>query len=418
MAATPQSRLRQLILRALLDFDEYGGRRADVLAAIEGMGFEWTAEDVMSPHSRPFESRWRNSASYEFADMRREGLAVPDWGDGVWALTRAGVRAAESLAEVAWDILPGTYLSREERRRRFGGSTYGGIEPSVQTPNVFVYSDPSAGAEYGYNFDGWAPDGSMFLYTGEGRRGDQTLREGNRAVAQHVEQGRALRVFVADGLIGQTQAKNQRYVGEFRVDPNMPFVRSEAADVDGVDRVVLVFRLLPVGDVWRRDGDESEFAVPEPDRAEVEEQPGAEEALLENDAGLPFMFGAREAGIALRRETALVNRFESLLHSRGHRTSRYRVRPRGQLRPLFTDLYDHTDRILYEAKASATRECVRMAIGQLLDYRRYVPINSRASLLLPSCPAPDLLELIADLGLGCVVEADDQPGSAPFTVVI
>jgi hypothetical protein len=48
---------------------------------------------------------------------------------------------------------------------------------------------------------------------------------------------------------------------------------------------------------------------------------------------------------------------------------------------------------LIEAKASVTRDTVRMAIGQLADYGRFVPGAARA-ILLPERPADDLISLL------------------------
>jgi len=73
------------------------------------------------------------------------------------------------------------------------------MEPSAKTPNVFIYSDPSRGMAHGYTFDGWAPDGEVFLYTGEGPVGDQLMRDGNKALLDHKKDGKAVRLFVADG---------------------------------------------------------------------------------------------------------------------------------------------------------------------------------------------------------------------------
>jgi hypothetical protein len=44
----------------------------------------------------------------------------------------------------------------------------------------------------------------------------------------------------------------------------------------------------------------------------------------------------------------------------------------GDTKPLFTDLYDKTTGTLVEAKGSVKRESIRMAIGQIADYRRHV----------------------------------------------
>ena len=58
----------------------------------------------------------------------------------------------------SWTLEAGAVLSRRDRRLQYGGAPYGGIEQSAQSLNVFIYSDPSAGAAYGYNYDGWNED--------------------------------------------------------------------------------------------------------------------------------------------------------------------------------------------------------------------------------------------------------------------
>ena len=109
-----------------------------------------------------------------------------------------------------------------------------------------VYSDPSQGEQYGYQYDEWLDDESgTFLYTGEGRVGDQTLSDGNRAILEHVRDGRVLRVFFTLAGSAQPGGKLQRYVGAFRVDPKAPYEWRTAPDTEGNARKVVVFRLLP-----------------------------------------------------------------------------------------------------------------------------------------------------------------------------
>ena len=47
---------------------------------------------------------------------------------------------------------------------------------------------------HSYGFDGSA-EPNLFHYTGEGLVGDQQFTHGNRAIRDHRQQGRALRVF-------------------------------------------------------------------------------------------------------------------------------------------------------------------------------------------------------------------------------
>jgi hypothetical protein len=68
---------------------------------------------------------------------------------------------------------------------------------------------------------------------------------------------------------------------------------------------------------------------------------------------------------------------------------------------LFTDVYDPSRRLLIEAKASATRNDVRTALGQILDYSRSVD-HAHKAVLLPSQPPRDLRELLLMYGVGVI----------------
>ena len=109
---------------------------------------------------------------------------------------------------------------------------------------------------------------------------------------------------------------------------------------------------------------------------------------------------------ATRIESGLVARYTNFLEASGHNVRRWRLLPRGEMRPLFTDIYDEQALELCEAKGTATRESVRTAIGQLLDYRRYIPIEGlRLAVLLPHRPSDDLVDLVTGLEISCVCES-------------
>jgi hypothetical protein len=99
-----------------------------------------------------------------------------------------------------------------------------------------------------------------------------------------------------------------------------------------------------------------------------------------------------------------VARYLSQLEKEGHTCVRYRIRPPGELRDLYTDIFDQTENVLYEAKGVATREAVRMALGQLLDYSRHVPGDPSPAVLLPARPSDDLVALLQKNKIGCVYE--------------
>ena len=306
-----------------------------------------------------------------------------------------------------WDLAPGDEMTRAERRAAYGGAEYGGIEPSTSSPNVFVYSDPGRGTAYGYDYDGWDPDDpTLFLYTGEGPEGDQQLTFGNKAIASHVEAGRALRLFVANGFVSGTRVKRQLYVGEFRIDGELPYVRAEAPGTSKALRSVLVFRLRPVGPVHRREEDVSHTTLATTSSAEPQPISAAELAAPEDHAAATYDVAGSEGGTARRRESDLAKTYQQWLEARGHEVRRWRIRPRGELRDLWTDLFDTTDNVLFEAKGVATRDAIRRAIGQLLDYRRHIPTDPSLAVLLPARPADDLVDLLDSLNIACVYAAE------------
>ena len=85
-------------------------------------------------------------------------------------------------------LVPGQTIKRSELQDRYGGRRQGGISPSKQTPNVFLFTDQARGAIHGYIYDGQSDDG-LYHYTGEGQAGDQRMVQGNRAIRDHRAEG-------------------------------------------------------------------------------------------------------------------------------------------------------------------------------------------------------------------------------------
>jgi hypothetical protein len=294
----------------------------------------------------------------------------------------------------------GAHLTREERAARYGGAKFGGIEPSRRSPNVFLYSDPAEGEAFGYNFDGWNEEGSVFLYTGDGQVGDQLFRDGNKAVANHVEDGRTLRLFLADGLVEGTNTKSQRYVGPFRLDAELPFFYEEAPDRNGDLRTVIVFRLVPDGDTDIRSSDRSATGDP----VAVTQ---ANLVDVETHATPTYEQSGSQPVTAVRAESELVARYRKAAAAQGHTFKRWKIVPPGELRPLFTDPYDQSANELIEAKGTATRGAIREAIGQLFDYRRHIPPDDpHLAVLLPHRPSEDLVDLLHTCAITCIYETD------------
>jgi hypothetical protein len=276
-----------------------------------------------------------------------------------------------------WQLAPGDSVERKELHAMYGGRTQGGIGPSRRSPNVFIFSDPVAGERHGY-FDGWRDDG-CFHYTGEGQYGDQRMKSGNAAILRHAEEGRALRVFMgARGVV--------TYEDEFELDRDDPYYETDAPETnDGPVRKVIVFRLQP------------KTIAPKQSRSPLDPVLDAVVAKVPVEQQWTekvFVAPSHEERESERREQKLVRALEVHLRKRGHEVCRLKIVPPGEAKPLFCDLRDVTADSLVEAKGSVTREAIRMAIGQLADYGRFVDGRPHLAVLLPEQPRADLLKLL------------------------
>jgi hypothetical protein len=105
---------------------------------------------------------------------------------------------------------------------------------------------------------------------------------------------------------------------------------------------------------------------------------------------------------ARRREAQLVHDFQTFLEAQGDTIKRKELRPPGTTHALHNDIFNKTRNQLIEAKASRTRGDIRMAIGQLADYARFVKGSPRQAVLLQAKPHPDLLHLLRSQGIGTI----------------
>ncbi|MBW8702308.1 hypothetical protein MBT84_22120 [Streptomyces sp. MBT84] len=288
---------------------------------------------------------------------------------------------------------------------------------------LFVFSDPHKSKEHGYNFDGWSEgddQGPVFDYTGTGPNGDQVLSGLNGTLLHHQEQGLELHLFISDGYVKSGGAKRQRWVGRMVVDAQNPYEERWDYDTKGTLRKVFVFRLRPV-DVELTDmrpGDavqpaEKTVVLPIPPQAE----PGATRKKTEKHrTGQTVAKVSVGERIVNRREGQLFTAFEEHLEKAGHTFGSFQIRVAGETSTLTPDLYDETDHVLYEGKGLTTRPNVRMAIGQLADYRRHLKNADtlRVAVLLPSEPTPDVKALLEAEGVGLVFRTDNGFSGFPL----
>lgn len=174
--------------------------------------------------------------------------------------------------------------------------------------------------------------------------------------------------------------------------------------------MVLVFRLI-------RENDASAGYAPAPTREARNEHgktPDADESddfdtqladleLVPSERNMVMEYETfpRTGAKAKREEAKLVRQFETWLRAQGHEVKRVRIMVPGERHTLVTDPFDVTTNTLYEAKSAGDRATVRLGIGQILDYLRFMP-QARGTLLLPTEPSRDLQALIKSCGLGLV----------------
>jgi hypothetical protein len=219
------------------------------------------------------------------------------------------------------------------------------------------------------------------------RRSDQQMKSGNAAILNHEADGRALRVFMgARGFV--------TYEDEFELDAEQPWYTTDAPETgDGPVRKVIVFRLRP------------KTIEPRPSRSRLDAALNgviAQVPIEQQWTEKVFIAPSHEEREAERKEQKLVTALEAHLKRKGHDVFRLKILPEGEAKPIFCDLRDATADTLVEAKGSVSREAIRMAIGQLADYRRFVDKESKAAVLVPERPRADLLALLESQGIDAI----------------
>jgi hypothetical protein len=139
------------------------------------------------------------------------------------------------------------------------------------------------------------------------------------------------------------------------------------------------------------------------DRPNLEDRPGGPESEPTEFAYPP------RSGIILRKELARVHRY---VDTQGSVIRRYRSPVPATGITLYSDAFRETDRLLIEAKSDAERGSIRMALAQLLDYKRFLEQPLQSCVLVPVRPVDDLVDLLSSHGIGIIYE--DGPESGRF----
>ncbi len=108
----------------------------------------------------------------------------------------------------------------------------------------------------------------------------------------------------------------------------------------------------------------------------------------------------------IRQEALLVKRYRQSLD---HDLNRYRLyTPAGMI--LTIDAIDEERGLLIEAKSGIERSMLREALGQVLDYCRFMPSNPHPAILVPERPIPELLDLFHAHGITVIFETEPRSG--------
>jgi hypothetical protein len=93
-------------------------------------------------------------------------------------------------------FIPDLLYKRRAIHDEYGGNWQSGICPSTKYPYIFIFSGAS-GKQHGYK-DEWQNE-DIFAYTGEGQKGDMQFTRGNLALRNHLENGKRVFLFEAEG---------------------------------------------------------------------------------------------------------------------------------------------------------------------------------------------------------------------------
>lgn len=181
---------------------------------------------------RTLEEQSSDSESFKGEDLF---YSVSGIGKGVW-----GIRAVDkqSYIDRLHKFEVGELYNRSrDIHDRFGGSRQSGISPSKDYPYVFIFSG-STGEKFGYD-DGWDENG-VFNYTGEGQVGDMQFSKGNKAIRDHINDGRDILLFEHRG-----KGKSYRFKGQFIC---IGYHTKVIPDRDGNDRNGIIFQLKNIND--------------------------------------------------------------------------------------------------------------------------------------------------------------------------
>lgn len=276
-----------------------------------------------------------------------------------------------------WLLSRGDFYERSHLVERYRLSLQAGIAPSNNSSHIVLFAAKTR----------WDSNG-MYRYAAA-RSDSGAARAGradrmNSVVLSAWEHGRPLHVveYVRWGA-------PLRYVDAFVLDD---VVEEEASSGCRTTDFVLkpVDAATHSPDQWRCIGDLLKVRLVTVER----------HTLLTEPSGVPI------DELGLRPEALLEKLFCRFVMGQGFPVWRFEIRHTADCSPLHTDVWVGGLNLLVEAKSSASRDSVRMALGQLLDYTRFLNGTAQA-ILVPNRPEGDVLALAQSQGAAVIWPASD-----------
>ena len=294
---------------------------------------------------------------------------------------------------IKFPYFPGETFLRSEMHERAGGSFRHGMTSCSAGTEFLLFHDKKKSVKFGYHvWEGLQVDGK-FHYTGQGTRGDQLLTKSNLALIRASELGKPIHLIESvDGVC--------TYLGEFLLDDPNFFIEEAPDELQEGLRKVFVFRLIPKTFLQELSANHS--ITPKMTGASRPWEPPSFSDLSRDQL-------RSSASNILRSEFKLQHEFGLFLLSRGHKVLSYDFKFRGANGTLKPDFWIKDLEMIVEAKPSTSREHVRLAIGQVLDYVHLAAklgLEMKPAILLPGIPARDLVDLLEDLGIELIYKTD------------
>lgn len=299
------------------------------------------------------------------------------------------------MTPLKFSIQIGEELPKRSIHKLVGGSEMHAMTSCLNGKAFLLFHDPKSGKKYGYDvWEGQNADDS-FSYTGQGVKGNQKLTNSNLGLIKAYEMGRPIYFFKRPGLgKPRKKANPYTYIGEVTL-ASPSYTKEMAPDESGKLREVFVFKLIPLGATMSNITSEQKIQIGTSEWIASGTDPSINEQTPRNPSQIES------------RENKLLKRFFEYLTSKGEVASQKTIKLLDHQGTLKPDFFLEERRMVVQVKPSSSREYVRLAIGQVLDYQNLLRQEYQditAGILLPQLPASDLIQLCKQINITIIAE--------------